>query len=106
MDQTCPKWIKPVQIGLDLSKLDQICPNWTKPVQIGSNLSKMDQICSSWIKSVQIGLDLLNPIGGMLWNYVVGQGGAIMARVCKRRQKLPKRPSSTQNLISDKYYDL
>jgi len=29
----------------NLSKLDQTCPNWIKLVQIGSDLSKMDQTC-------------------------------------------------------------
>ena len=28
-------WNVSVQIGSNLSKLDQTCPNWIKPVQIG-----------------------------------------------------------------------
>ena len=64
-NETCPNWIKQVQIGTNLSKLDQTCPNrikldktcrnWIKLVQIRSNLLKLDQTCLNWIKHVQIG---------------------------------------------------
>ena len=40
----------------------------------------------------------VNPIPGVLWNYVVRRGGAIMARTFKRRQKLAKIPSSAPKL--------
>ena len=39
-----------------------------------------------------------NPIPGVLWNYVVRRGGAIMARTFKRCQKLAKIPSSAPKL--------
>ena len=44
----------------------------------------------------------LNPIPGKLWNYVVRQGGAIMARTDFRLSKVAKRPISTQNLLSNR----
>ena len=46
MDQTCPNWIKPVQVGSNLSKLDQICRIWIKPVQIGSK--QADRQTDGW----------------------------------------------------------
>ena len=58
LGQTCPNWIKPVQIGSNLSKLDQTCPHWIKLVQIGSIMSKLDQTCRIWIKPVRIGSNL------------------------------------------------
>ena len=48
----------------------------------------------------------VNPIPGKLWNYVVRQGGAIMARTDFRLSKVAKRPISTQNLLSNRYFNL
>ena len=48
----------------------------------------------------------INPIPGKLWNYVVGQGGAIMARTDFRLSKMTIRPVSGQNLLSNEYFDL
>ena len=49
---------------------------------------------------------MLNPILGRLWNYVVRQGGAIMARIDISRHKFIQMPPTTLNLGSDKYFDL
>ena len=48
----------------------------------------------------------INPIPGGLWNYVVRRGGAIMARMDFRLSKVAKRPVSTQNLLSNIYFNL
>ena len=48
----------------------------------------------------------INPIPGGLWNYVVRRGGAIMARMDFRLSKVAKRPVSTQNLLSNRYFNL
>ena len=49
LDQLCPKWIKSVQYGSNLSKMDQICPKWIKSVQNGSNLSKL---AKTWLNCI------------------------------------------------------
>ena len=38
--------------------------------------------------------------------YVVGQGGAIMARIDLRRHRFTQRPPTTLNLLPDRYFDL
>ena len=48
----------------------------------------------------------LNPIPPELWNDVITWGGAFCARTDFRLSKLTKRPPSTQNFLSNEYFDL
>ena len=50
--------------------------------------------------------DNFNPIPPELWNDVITWGGAFCARTDFRLSKLTKRPPSTQNLLSNEYFDL